>query len=53
MTARVNVGEFPDIYVGVNLGRVETGVSEHFLHIADVRAAQVHRGCTRMTKGMA
>ncbi len=50
MTARVNVGEIPDVDVGVNLGRVEAGVSEHFLHIADVRAAQVHRGCTGMTE---
>ena len=50
MTARVDCGEFPDVDVGVNLGRVEPGVTEHFLNVADVRAAPVHGRGTRMSE---
>ena len=29
----VDFGEFPDVDVGVNQGRVEAGVTEHFLNM--------------------
>ena len=53
VAAGVDLAEFLDVDVGVNLGRFHPGVAEHFLHVADVGTAAVHVGGARMSPEMA
>ena len=40
----MDLAEGSDVDVGVNLSGFQAGVSEHFLDVADVGSADVHRG---------
>jgi hypothetical protein len=52
MGAGVDFSQLADVDVGVDLGGLKTGVAQHFLHMPDVRAAEVHRGGTGMPEQM-
>ena len=47
--AGMDFRESLDVDVGVDLSGVKPGVTQHFLHIADVCPALMHIRCTRVT----
>lgn len=53
MGQAVNLDQFLDVHVGVNLRRIEPCVTEHFLHIADIRAIFQHQCRHCMAEQMA
>ena len=44
VAAGVDFGKGGDVHVGVYLRGFHSGVTEHFLHVADVGPSAVHRG---------
>ena len=53
MRARVYVREDFDVYMGIDLSGFETGMAQHLLDMADVRAVAVHVRGHRMAQQMA
>ena len=53
MTTGVDLAEFLNVDVGVDLRGFHAGVAEHFLHVADVGTAAVHVGGAGMPPQMA